>query len=80
VIRRTSSGGVTVNHTLLHLAVPEFPFGGVGPSGTGSYRGEYGFRTFSHAKPVLRRSTRPDARLAYPPYTPLEQKLLRKLL
>ncbi len=39
VISHTSSGGVTVNHCLLHLAIPDFPFGGVGPSGMGSYHG-----------------------------------------
>lgn len=80
VIAHTSSGGVTVNHTLLHLAVPDFPFGGVGPSGLGSYHGEYGFTVFSHLKPVLRRGTRPDPKVAYPPYTDFKQKLIRKLL
>ncbi len=80
VIAHTSSGGVTVNHTLLHLAVPDFPFGGVGPSGMGSYHGEYGFNVFSHLKPVLRRGTKPDPKVAYPPYTDFKQKLIRKLL
>lgn len=80
VIAHTSSGGVTVNHTLLHLAVPEFPFGGVGPSGMGSYHGRYGFDVFSHAKPVLRRGTRPDPSVAYPPYGGMKEKVLRKLL
>ena len=43
-----SSGGVTVNHTLIHLAVPSLPFGGVGPSGMGAYHGRATFETFSH--------------------------------
>ncbi len=80
VISHTSSGGVTVNHTLLHLTVPDFPFGGVGPSGMGSYHGEAGFNVFSHHKPVLRRGTKPDPKIAYPPYTDFKQKLIRKLL
>jgi aldehyde dehydrogenase (NAD+) len=80
VVERTSSGGVTLNHTLLHLAIPDFPFGGVGPSGMGTYHGEAGFATFSHAKPVLRRGTKPDAKVAYPPYTAMKQKIIRKLL
>ena len=80
VISRTSSGGVTVNHTLLHLAVADLPFGGVGESGMGSYHGEHGFDVFSHAKPVLHRRTRPDPGIAYPPYGGLKAKLLRKLL
>jgi aldehyde dehydrogenase (NAD+) len=80
VIAHTSSGGVTVNHTLLHLAVPDFPFGGVGPSGMGSYHGDYGFEVFSHLKPVLRRGTKPDPSLTYPPYGGLKERILRKLL
>ena len=80
VISHTSSGGVTVNHCLLHLAIPDFPFGGVGPSGMGSYHGEAGFNVFSHLKPVLRRGTKPDPKVAYPPYTDFKQKLIRKML
>src|SRR5215210_2178046 len=67
-------------HTLLHVSVNELPFGGVGASGIGAYHGEAGFKIFSHAKPVPHRSTKPDSSLAYPPYTPFKQKLLRKLL
>jgi aldehyde dehydrogenase (NAD+) len=80
VLAGTSSGGVTVNHTLLHLAVPDLPFGGVGPSGMGTYHGEHGFERFSQLKPVLRRSTRPDPNLAYPPYDGWKGKVLRKVL
>ncbi len=80
VIDNTSSGGALVNHTLLHVAVPDFPFGGVGASGLGSYHGQFGFDRFSHLKPVLRRSTKPDPKLAYPPYTGIKRWLLRKAL
>ena len=80
VIDRISAGGVTVNHTLLHVSVPGLPFGGVGASGMGSYHGEAGFRTFSHAKPVLQRPAKPDPSIAYPPYTSFKQKVLRRLL
>jgi aldehyde dehydrogenase (NAD+) len=80
VVSQTSAGGVTVNHTLLHLAVADLPFGGVGPSGMGAYHGEAGFRVFSHAKPVLQRPTKPDPKLAYPPYTALKQRILRRFL
>ena len=79
VIAGTTAGGVTVNHTLMHVAVPGLPFGGVGPSGMGAYHGKAGFDTFSHAKPVLRRTFRPDPRLAYPPYTALKQRVLKRL-
>ena len=80
VVSHTTAGGVTVNHTLLHLAVADLPFGGVGASGMGAYHGEAGFRIFSHAKPVLSRPTKPDPSLAYPPYTALKQRILRKVL
>ncbi len=80
IIDRTSSGGVTVNHVLLHLAVPDLPFGGVGPSGMGAYHGKAGFDVFSHRKPVLDKPAWPDPPVMYPPYTSLKQKLIRKLL
>jgi aldehyde dehydrogenase (NAD+) len=80
VIERTTSGGVCVNATLFHIAVPGLPFGGVGESGMGAYHGRSTFDTFTHRKSVLTRPTRPDPSLAYPPYSPLKAKLLRKLL
>lgn len=80
VLDATSSGGVAVNATMFHVAVPELPFGGIGPSGMGAYHGEASFRTFSHAKSVLRKSTRPDPDLAYPPYTSRKDKLMRRFL
>ena len=47
-----TSGGATVNGTLLHIAQDDLPFGGVGPSGMGAYHGREGFRRFSHARAV----------------------------
>ncbi|WP_037678079.1 aldehyde dehydrogenase family protein [Streptomyces albus] len=49
----TSSGALNFGLPIYHLAVPELPFGGVGPSGTGSYHGRYSLATFSHHKAVL---------------------------
>ena len=56
VLTRTVSGGVTVNDCLFHVAQINQPFSGVGPSGTGAYHGEWGFRTLSKLKPVFYRS------------------------
>lgn len=53
VLDRTRSGGVTINDTLLHVAIEDLPFGGVGTSGMGAYHGKAGFDTFSHRKSVL---------------------------
>ncbi|WP_449433170.1 coniferyl aldehyde dehydrogenase [Pseudomonas putida] len=69
VLSRTTSGGVTLNDVIRHVGVESLPFGGVGPSGMGAYHGQDGFRTFSHAKAVLRAADGPD--LMRPPY--LEQ-------
>ena len=80
VVDQTSSGGVCINETLIHCAVPELPFGGVGASGMGSYHGRWGFETFSHIKPVLEKPPKPDPSVLYPPYKSWKQKILRKLL
>ena len=56
ILDRTTSGGVTLNDVVMHVAQEDLPFGGVGPSGMGSYHGVDGFRTFSHRKSVYRQS------------------------
>ncbi len=79
ILQRTSSGGVCFNDVVMHVGVPELPFGGVGNSGMGSYHGEAGFRTFSHERSVLRRPFRLDVPFRYPPYAgklPLVRRLL----
>ena len=53
ILNETRSGGVTINDTLLHAAVEDLPFGGIGASGMGAYHGKAGFETFSHRKSVL---------------------------
>jgi aldehyde dehydrogenase (NAD+) len=79
ILKRTSSGSVCFNDVVLHVIVPELPFGGVGASGMGSYHGETGFRTFSHERSVLSRPFWLDLPFRYPPYAgklPLIQRLL----
>lgn len=68
VMREVSFGGGCVNDTILHLATPFMPFGGVGESGMGGYHGQYSFETFSHIKSVLKRWPKPDVTLRYAPY------------
>ena len=53
VLSHTTSGGVTVNDVIMHITQEEMPFGGVGPSGMGSYHGYDGFREFSHRRSVF---------------------------
>ena len=57
VLTRTTSGGVTVNDVIMHIAQEDLPFGGVGPSGMGSYHGFDGFKNFSHAKAIYTQSS-----------------------
>jgi coniferyl-aldehyde dehydrogenase len=85
VLAETRSGGVTINDTLLHVAVESLPFGGIGASGMGAYHGKAGFDTFTHQKPILEvrgilgsnflKGTKP----ARPPYGEKTERLLRRL-
>lgn len=68
VISRVPFGGGCVNDTVIHLANPNLPFGGVGTSGIGSYHGKKSFETFTHHKAVFEQGTRVDIPLRYPPY------------
>ena len=70
VLNHTTSGGVTLNDVVMHVAQEDLPFGGVGHSGMGAYHGEDGFRTFSHAKAVFKQATfNPAEKLGLrPPY------------
>ncbi len=79
VLAEISNGGTVINHLMYHLLVPGLPFGGVGNSGMGAYHGVWGFQTFSHRKAVLRKPTRPDPSIAYPPYNRFKRAVMRKL-
>ncbi|MFC3077202.1 coniferyl aldehyde dehydrogenase [Phenylobacterium terrae] len=78
VLGATTSGGVTVNDVVFHVAQEELPFGGVGPSGMGSYHGRDGFLEFSHRKAVytqIRKDIGPLKQLR-PPFGPGIRKYL----
>ena len=78
ILQQTTSGGICINDTLMHIANPYLPFGGVGNSGLGKYHGQYSFECFSNKRAVLISRTWFDIFLKYPPYRNL--KLLKKLL
>jgi aldehyde dehydrogenase (NAD+) len=80
VLERVSAGSVCINDAVIFMVSPELPFGGVGNSGMGRYTGWYGFETFSHMRPVMKRSFRLDAPLRYPPYTERKEKLVKLVL
>ena len=79
VVEQISYGGGCINDTLIHLATPYLPFGGVGESGMGNYHGKAGFDAFSHDKSVLTSSFAIDNPFRYPPYKN-KLKLVKKLL
>lgn len=64
----TSSGGLLINDTIVHLTNNRLPFGGVGASGIGAYHGKFSFDIFSHNKSVMKRYLMLDVALRYPPY------------
>jgi len=76
VLSRCVAGGVTVNDTLMHNAVSNLPFGGVGPSGMGHYHGREGFLTFSKAMPVFHQARIGSFDLFKPPYRRLADWLV----
>ncbi|MNZ74098.1 Coniferyl aldehyde dehydrogenase [compost metagenome] len=57
VLERTLSGGVTINDAMMHAAMQDAPFGGIGASGMGHYHGREGFLEFSHARTVFEAGT-----------------------
>jgi aldehyde dehydrogenase (NAD+) len=79
VLGRVSFGGGCVNDTISHVASSALPFGGVGQSGIGAYHGRHSFELFSHHKSILKKTTRLETGLAFPPYKD-KLKLVRRLL
>ncbi len=82
VLDRTISGGVTVNDVVFHVSMDDLPFGGIGPSGIGSYHGPEGFREFSHARSVFHQTKLDVAGLAglKPPYGEKTDKAIKRQL
>lgn len=76
VLTRTTSGGVSVNDVIMHVSMEDLPFGGIGPSGMGSYHGIDGFRTFSHAKSVFQQTKMDVTAMMRPPFGDKIQKMM----
>lgn len=78
LLSECSFGGGCVNDTVTHFAQSAMPFGGVGASGVGNYRGRYGFEAFSNLKGVLKKGVvSADFLVRYPPYSGLKQRLTK---
>lgn len=75
-----SFGNGAINDALMQVASRYLPFGGVGQSGFGSYHGYFSFKTFSHEKSYIKKSTRLDLKIIYPPYNDMKLKAIKKLI
>lgn len=82
VLGSTVSGAVTINDVIFHVSCEDLPFGGIGPSGMGSYHGFDGFKTFSHAKAVYKQSGVNFQKLGgmLPPYGEKCDKTLKTMI
>ena len=82
ILDNTVSGGVTINDVIVHVSCENIPFGGVGPSGMGSYHGVEGFKTFSHARSIYSQSKINLLRLGgmLPPYGDKCDKALKSMI
>lgn len=81
LIQQTRSGGLVINHTLIHFSHPNLPFGGVNHSGIGRYHGKEGFIEFSNARSVLHQKWSLSlASLIFPPYNKWKNKIVDLLI
>lgn len=79
VAARVPSGSVCFNDALKQATNLALPFGGVGASGMGRYRGKAGFEAFSYERAVTKRWFLKDPFLVKPPYGDQLDRL-RKLM
>lgn len=79
VIKNTTSGGATINDTVIQVASTYLPFGGVGNSGIGEYHGKASFETFTHRKSVVHRGTFIELPFRFAPFKD-KLKLVKKLM
>ncbi len=75
-----SFGGGCVNDTIIHLATPHMPFGGVGESGMGCYHGKQSFDTFTHYRSIVKKSTWLDLPMRYHPYSEKKLAVIRRFM
>ncbi len=82
LLDHTVSGGACINEVMFHASIEDLPFGGVGSSGMGHYRGFNGFKTFSHARAVYKQSRLNLQRLSgmVPPYGERTNKILARII
>jgi aldehyde dehydrogenase (NAD+) len=80
ILSNIASGGAVVNNVFLAWGNPNLPFGGVGPSGLGSYHGVFGFRAFSHERAVTAQRWPALTRMLFPPYGDRRSRLTARVI
>ncbi|MFP4567582.1 MAG: aldehyde dehydrogenase family protein [Candidatus Woesearchaeota archaeon] len=73
-------GGGCINNTMMHIANPNLPFGGIGKSGMGRYHKDKSFDAFTYEKSILHTKIWPDIKLRYPPYNNNILKYIKRIL
>ncbi len=77
---RLRGGGVSVNDTLSHWAVPALPMGGVDESGFSRVRGDEGLLAFSRSRVLLENRLDLAREPWWFPYRPGDRRLVRAIL
>ena len=80
IINEISFGGGCINDAVMHITNSNLPFGGVGASGIGNYHGEHSFKTFSHFKSIVSKSSWIELPLKFSPLTPSKLKWIKRLM
>ncbi|MGL6105728.1 aldehyde dehydrogenase [Romboutsia sp.] len=79
IINKYAFGGGCINDTISHVASLYLPFGGVGKSGIGRYHGYSSFKTFTYEKSIVKRNSKIDIKLVFPPYNK-KLDLIKKIM
>jgi len=79
VARRIYTGNVSINNVMLTEGNHALPFGGVGKSGFGRYKGEFGFYAFANIKAVLIDKNSKKMEANWFPYTSQKYRLFSNL-
>ncbi|KAJ4395831.1 Hexadecenal dehydrogenase [Gnomoniopsis smithogilvyi] len=81
LIGSMTSGGATYNDSFMHGSMNNVPFGGVGESGTGAYRGKASFDTFTHFRTLAETPAWAEGslRVRYQPYDWSQLRMLQWL-
>ncbi|CAK9438743.1 uncharacterized protein LODBEIA_P29670 [Lodderomyces beijingensis] len=79
ILQNVRSGGCIINDVLMHVALVNAPFGGVGQSGYGAYHGKFSFRHFTHERTTMEQKLWNDfmMKARYPPHSEGKDRLIK---